>query len=224
VSSDTKYPSGFDSRPDQRPVACYVTYTTDATAEIIRATCTKSPMYSGVIEGVGQGIGRRLKIKSSSSRTRNGSRFFSNPRELPPTKSTSTASQPACLTRFKCLGPNHHRLRKCDIMRPAYAVEYDFAFPTQLHPRGDEESAAIFFWPDKSTALPLRRSRRSRSHAGINAVRRIQNRSPVFSAATSLHRRADCDFGSPKARWSRIGCSLPGRVSVAPPPGQADLR
>ncbi len=51
--SDGKYPPGsiLDRLNGQLP--CYITYTTDATAQIIRANLHKSPMYSGVIEGVG---------------------------------------------------------------------------------------------------------------------------------------------------------------------------
>src|SRR5438045_2241207 len=52
-TSSGRYPPGsiLDRLNGQLP--CYVTYTTQATAEIIRANLDKSPMYSGVIEGVG---------------------------------------------------------------------------------------------------------------------------------------------------------------------------
>src|SRR5580658_672716 len=51
--SNGKYPPGsvLDRLNGQLP--CYITYTTDATAQLIRANIHKSPMYSGVIEGVG---------------------------------------------------------------------------------------------------------------------------------------------------------------------------
>src|ERR1700689_2079536 len=53
VEQSGKYPRGsiLDQINGQLP--CYITYTTDATAQIIRANLHKSPMYSGVIEGVG---------------------------------------------------------------------------------------------------------------------------------------------------------------------------
>jgi tRNA uridine 5-carboxymethylaminomethyl modification enzyme len=47
------YPSGSILSQINGQLPCYITFTTEATAEIIRANLHKSPMYSGVIEGVG---------------------------------------------------------------------------------------------------------------------------------------------------------------------------
>src|SRR5687767_14436378 len=53
LSDDTPFPPGsiVDQVCGQLP--CYITFTTDKTGEIIRANLHKSPMYSGVIEGIG---------------------------------------------------------------------------------------------------------------------------------------------------------------------------
>ena len=51
--SNGKYPPGSILDRNNGHLPCYITFTTDRTAELIRANLHKSPMYSGVIEGIG---------------------------------------------------------------------------------------------------------------------------------------------------------------------------
>src|SRR5258708_10816412 len=52
-ASNGKYPPGSILSQNQGQLACFITHTTNATAELIRANLHKSPMYAGVIEGIG---------------------------------------------------------------------------------------------------------------------------------------------------------------------------
>src|SRR5258708_19931567 len=52
-SGGGKYPAGSIRAAINGQLPCYITYTTQGTAEVIRANLHKSPLYSGVIEGVG---------------------------------------------------------------------------------------------------------------------------------------------------------------------------
>src|SRR5207249_2422005 len=52
-ASQGQYPPGSILEQNRGQLPCYITYTTDETATIIRANLDKSPMYSGVIQGVG---------------------------------------------------------------------------------------------------------------------------------------------------------------------------
>lgn len=96
-----KYPPGSIMDRLNGQMSCFITFTTDKTAEIIRVNLHKSPMYSGVIEGSALDIARRLRTRSSSSQRRSDSRFFSNQRASRLTSSMSTDFLLACLTRCR---------------------------------------------------------------------------------------------------------------------------
>ena len=125
-------PSG--STQDQIP--CHLTYTNARTHEIIRGGIDRSPMYSGrdsepraALLPVGRGQGDALSRQGAASdfpRTR-GARHRS--------RSIPTGFRPAC--RSTCSSRWCGRSKgwsSAEIMRPGYAIEYDFSDPTQLQP------------------------------------------------------------------------------------------
>ena len=133
--SDGQYPPGsiLDRLNGQLP--CYITYTTDATAQIIRANLHKSPMYSGVIEGVGPRYCPSIEDKIVKFPDKERQQIFLEPEGI--------ATDEIYVNGFSTCLPYEVQVdmvrtiigcENAEIMRPAYAVEYDFAFPTQLHP------------------------------------------------------------------------------------------
>ena len=121
-------------KPGCEQVSCWLTYTTQETAELVRANLQKSAMYSGNIEGVGPRYCPSIEDKIV--------RFADKERHLlflePEGKSTdefyvnglSTSLPFDIQLRLIRSVPG---LENAAILRPAYAVEYDFAPPTQLH-------------------------------------------------------------------------------------------
>jgi tRNA uridine 5-carboxymethylaminomethyl modification enzyme len=177
-----KYPQGsiLDQINGQLP--CYITYTTDATAQIIRANLHKSPMYSGVIEGVGPRYCPSIEDKIVKFPEKERQQIFLEPEGIA-TDEIYVNGFSTCLP-FEVQVEMVRTIIGCEnaeIMRPAYAVEYDFAFPTQLHPSLETKVCRNLFLAGQINGTSGYEEAGAQGIiAGINAVRRVQNRPPVI--------------------------------------------
>src|SRR5580693_7481224 len=181
VEHSAKYPPGsiLDQIDGQLP--CYITYTTDATAQIIRANLHKSPMYSGVIEGVGPRYCPSIEDKIVKFPEKERQQIFLEPEGI--------ATDEIYVNGFSTCLPFEVQVEmvrtiigceKAEIMRPAYAVEYDFAFPTQLHPSLETKVCRNLFLAGQINGTSGYEEAGAQGlMAGINAARRVQNRPPV---------------------------------------------
>ncbi len=114
---------------------CHLTFTTNSTAEMIRSNLHQSPMYSGSIEGVGPRYCPSIedKIVKFTDKTRH--QIFIEPEGVNTEEiyvngfSTSLPFEVQISLVRTIIG-----CENAEIVRPAYAVEYDFANPTQLFP------------------------------------------------------------------------------------------
>src|SRR5437762_10260980 len=131
--SSGKYPPGsvLDKIGCQMP--CYITYTTNRTASLIRENLHKSPMYSGVIEGVGPRYCPSIEDKIVKFPDKERHQIFLEPEGIA-TEEIDVNGFSTCLPAE--VQPDLVRTiigcENAEILRPAYAVEYDFSFPTQL--------------------------------------------------------------------------------------------
>jgi len=132
------YPKPFsaDTLTIDRPqVPCHITYTNERTHEVIRGGLDRSPLYSGVIEGVGPRYCPSIEDKVVRFPEKEQHQIFLEPEGLasgeiyPNGVSTSLPVdvQLAYLRTMK-------GLENVEIMRPGYAIEYDYVDPIQLHP------------------------------------------------------------------------------------------
>ena len=131
--SEGKYPPGsiLDRINGQMP--CHITFTTDKTAEIIRDNLHKSPMYSGEIEGIGPRYCPSIEDKIVRFADKERHQIFLEPEGIS-TDEMYVNGFSTCLP-FDVQYEMVRSIIGCEnaeILRPAYAVEYDFAFPTQL--------------------------------------------------------------------------------------------
>jgi len=120
--------------PGSNQVSCWMTYTTDRTAEIVRSNLRKSALYSGEISGVGPRYCPSIEDKFV--------RFSDKPRHLlflePEGRSTNEYYVNGLSTSLPFdvqveMVRSVPGLENAVLLRPAYAVEYDFAPPTQLY-------------------------------------------------------------------------------------------
>lgn len=127
------YPPGSVLSQAKGQLPCYITYTTDETAHIIRANLDKSPLYSGVIEGIGPRYCPSIEDKIVKFPDKNRHQLFLEPEGVATDEyyvngfSTSLPYEVQVALIQTVIGCEH-----AEILRPAYAVEYDYANPTQL--------------------------------------------------------------------------------------------
>jgi len=176
-----KYPPGsvLDKINGQLP--CFVTFTTDRTAEIIRQNLHKSPMYSGVIEGVGPRYCPSIEDKIVKFPEKERQQIFLEPEGI--------ATDEFYVNGFSTSLPYEVQIEmvktiigceQAEIMRPAYAVEYDFAFPTQLHSSLETKACRNLYLAGQINGTSGYEEAGAQGLiAGINAARRVQSREPL---------------------------------------------
>jgi tRNA uridine 5-carboxymethylaminomethyl modification enzyme len=116
-------------------IPCWITYTTPRTHDVIRANLDKSPMYSGQIEGVGPRYCPSIEDKVVKFAAKEQHQLFLEPEGRHTheyyVNGLSTSLPFDVQYEFVHSIPG---LEKAEIVRPGYAVEYDFCPPTQLRP------------------------------------------------------------------------------------------
>ncbi len=129
-------PFSFDASPlRQEQVACYITYTNPSTHQIIKNNMHRSPLYSGKIEGIGPRYCPSIEDKVVKFPTRDRHQIFIEPegadtKEMYLNGVSSSLPEDVQTSFIHTLAG----LEEAVIMRPGYAVEYDFMDPSQLYP------------------------------------------------------------------------------------------
>ena len=132
MATQRSYPQG--SMLDLHgPQHCYITRTTSATAALVRQNIHLSPMYSGIIEGVGPRYCPSIEDKIVRFADKETHQVFLEPEGVATDEiyvngfSTCLPYEVQCKLVRTIVG-----CENAEIIRPAYAVEYDFVFPTEL--------------------------------------------------------------------------------------------
>jgi len=172
----------FLGRAEEHPgqVACHITRTNERTHEIIRAGLARSPMYSGVIEGVGPRYCPSIEDKVVRFAERDSHQIFVEPEGLdtheiyPNGISTSLPFD----VQYE-LVRSIRGFEQAHITRPGYAIEYDFFDPRDL--RYSLETRFIeglFFAGQINGTTGYEEAAAQGLLAGLNAARRAQDREP----------------------------------------------
>ncbi|MCR5717733.1 MAG: tRNA uridine-5-carboxymethylaminomethyl(34) synthesis enzyme MnmG [Oscillospiraceae bacterium] len=119
----------------QNQVSCYVTYTNAQTHEVIRANLHRSPLYAGRIEGVGPRYCPSIEDKVVRFADKERHQLFIEPMGLDTEEyylqgMSSSLPEDVQLAFLRTIRGLEH----VEIMRPAYAIEYDCVDPTALFP------------------------------------------------------------------------------------------
>ncbi len=167
--------------PKLPQVSCHVTATNERTAEIIRSGLNRSPLYTGMIEGVGPRYCPSVEDKVVKFPERKSHHVFIEPEGLDdPLVYPNGISTSLPLDVQKAILATIPGLERAEIARPGYAVEYDFVLPTQLEPTLETKGIGGLFMAgqligtsgyEEAGALGLM--------AGINAAHRVLGRQAV---------------------------------------------
>jgi tRNA uridine 5-carboxymethylaminomethyl modification enzyme len=175
--SDGKYPPGSILDRINQQLPCYVTYTTSKTAQTIRQNLDKSPLYSGQIKGIGPRYCPSIEDKIVKFPDKERHQIFLEPEGI----GTDEYYVNGCSTSmpFEVQVELVRTIIGCEnaeILRPAYAVEYDFAFPTQLFPTLETKVCSNLFLAGQINGTSGYEEAAGQGIiAGINAARKTRN-------------------------------------------------
>ena len=173
------YTSSEKNRPKQ--VECFMTRTNKKTHEIIRGSLDKSPMYSGVIEGVGPRYCPSIEDKVVRFAERDSHQIFAEPEGLnsdliyPNGISTSLPreSQESFVRSIK-------GFEEAEIVRPGYAIEYDYFNPTGLkHSLETRCTKGLYFAGQINGTTGYEEAAAQGLLAGINATLALTEQEPL---------------------------------------------
>jgi tRNA uridine 5-carboxymethylaminomethyl modification enzyme len=180
--SKGKYPPGsiLDRLKGQMP--CHITYTTQETAKLIRKNLHKSPLYSGAIEGVGPRYCPSIEDKIVRFSNKERHQIFLEPEGIETEEvyvngfSTSLPFEVQVELVRTIIG-----CENAEIIRPAYAVEYDLVYPTQLLPTLETKVCRNLFLAGQINGTSGYEEAGAQGlMAGINAARRVKGLDLIF--------------------------------------------
>ena len=173
----------------QSQLPCYITYTNSQTHDIIRNNLERSAMYSGRIQGVGPRYCPSIEDKVVRFEEKNEHRIFVEPegrdtQEIYLNGISASLPEDVQVEMVRSI----QGLEKAEIMRFAYAVEYDFAPATQLYPTLETKRVRnLFFAGQLNGTTGYEEAAAQGLMAGINASLKAKNQSQLVLDRASAY-------------------------------------
>ena len=161
-----------------RQIPCYITRTNQKTHDIIRSGLDRSPMYSGVIESVGPRYCPSIEDKVMRFADRDSHQIFVEPEgldtyEVYPNGISTSLSFDIQYDFIRSM----HGFENVEIIRPGYAIEYDFFNPIDLKSSLETKHIdALFFAGQINGTTGYEEAAAQGLIAGLNAARQVQGK------------------------------------------------